>query len=147
MAPPPGRSARTAVHSFSVLKLAIQLACLTPYGWFRDDLYYVASSDHLACCYVDHPPFSVALLAVWRRLLGETLGALRLGPAVAGTAVVALTGALVLELGGGALAVALACGAVIAAPASLLLDHLWPMNAFDHVFWIAAAILTVRATR
>ena len=35
------------------------------YGYFRDELYYLACSKHLAAGYVDHPPFSIFVLALW----------------------------------------------------------------------------------
>ena len=35
------------------------------YGFFGDELYYLACADHLAFGYVDHPPFSIWLLSAW----------------------------------------------------------------------------------
>lgn len=55
-------SEKRAIAIFALLKFGLQLACLGPYGWFRDELYYVACSEHLAWGYVDHPPLSVVLL-------------------------------------------------------------------------------------
>jgi hypothetical protein len=130
-----------------VVKLLVHALALRPYGFFRDELYYVACSHHLAWGYVDHPPFSVFVLRVWRALFGDGLIALRLGPAIVGAAVVALTGVTVLELGGGTLAVVLAGLALVASPACLAFDHLWSMNAFDQLFWILGALLAVRATK
>ncbi|HEY8041421.1 MAG TPA: glycosyltransferase family 39 protein [Polyangiaceae bacterium] len=135
------------VVGFALLKLVVQACVLRPYGFFRDELYYVACSEHLAWGYVDHPPLSVAILKGWRLAFGDSLTALRLGPALAGAAVVALTGMTAIELGGGTLAVILACLSVVAAPAFLIFHHLWSMNAFDQVFWIAAALLAVRAVK
>ena len=40
------------------------------YGYFSDEFYYLACSDHLAWGYVDHPPLSVAFLALIRAMLG-----------------------------------------------------------------------------
>ena len=45
-------------------KLALHLVAIEQYGYFRDELYYLASTDHLDWGYVDHPPLSIALLAV-----------------------------------------------------------------------------------
>ena len=33
---------------FAGVKLALHLATLTPYGYFRDELYYLACADRLA---------------------------------------------------------------------------------------------------
>jgi hypothetical protein len=138
---------RSILLVFPLLKLLIHAIALRPYGFFRDELYYVACSNHLAWGYVDHPPLSVFLLRVWRAFFGDGLLALRLGPAIVGAAVVGLTGATVLELGGGTLALVLVCLALVASPACLAFDHFWSMNAFDQLFWILAALLAVRATK
>ncbi len=47
-------------------KLVVHLATNHRYGYFVDELYYLACADHLGWGYVDHPPFSIALLAQGR---------------------------------------------------------------------------------
>ena len=133
--------------AFALAKLVVHALYLRPYGWFRDELYYIACSEHLAWGYVDHPPLSVALLKAWRVAFGDSLVAIRLCPAIAGSLVVAFTGMVAIELGGGALAVALACLGVLVAPALLGAHHTWSMNAFDHLAWIVLALLAVRALK
>jgi hypothetical protein len=71
------------------------------YGYFRDELYYIACSEHLAWGYVDQPPLSIALLAASRFAFGDALPFLRLLPALAGVATVLLAGLMARELGGG----------------------------------------------
>ena len=58
--------------------LAIHATCLTQYGWFRDELYYLSCSHRLAWGYVDQPPLSIAVLTVIRWLAGPSLVAMRL---------------------------------------------------------------------
>ena len=41
------------------------------YGYFIDELYYIACTGHLAWGYVDQPPLSIFILAVNRFLLGN----------------------------------------------------------------------------
>ena len=83
------------------------------YGIFRDELYYIACSKHLAAGYVDQPPFSLYVLAFSRWLLGESLFALRLIPALIGGIVVVLTGLMARELGGRHFAQALSAVAAV----------------------------------
>jgi hypothetical protein len=140
-------SARRAALGLAAVKLAIHVAFLTPYGWFRDELYYVACSKHLAFGYVDQPPLSIALLRVWRAVFGDSLAAMRLAPALAGAATVYLAGTIAIELGGGVLAVMLAGLCLLSAPLLLGSNHLYSMNSFDVLLWTLAALVLVRALR
>ena len=94
---------------FSVIALLVHLLTNGRYGYFRDELYYIAGARHLAFGYVDQPPLSILLLRLSQLLLGDSLFALRLLPALAGAAIIALTGIITRELGGHAWAIALAC--------------------------------------
>jgi hypothetical protein len=129
---------------FALVKLALHLATLTSYGYFRDELYYLVCADHPAWGYVDHPPFSIALLAGWRAVVGDGLEALHVLPAIIGAMILWLTGRLALSLGGGRLAVVLACTAMLTAPARIAIDHYVSMNGIDGLVWVLAAFLVVR---
>jgi hypothetical protein len=128
-----------------LLHLAANLAGL--YDIFRDELYYIACSDHLAWGYVDHPPLSIFMLWVNRLLLGDSLFALRFLPAVASAGLVYLTGLLTRELGGNSRAQFLACLAVVIAPICLILTGFYSMNAFEPLFWMGAALTLIRILR
>jgi hypothetical protein len=142
---PAARGTRRVALGFALAKLAVQLAALPGYGYFRDELYYIACSERLAWGYVDHPPLSVAALKLVRLSLGDSRWALRIVPAVAGAISVALAGELCARLGGGARAAALACAATLAAPVLLAMNHYWSMNALDQLVWAAAVLLFARA--
>jgi len=43
------------------------------YGYFRDELYFIATSKHLAFGYVDFAPLAAFVLRVRRALLGDSL--------------------------------------------------------------------------
>ncbi len=129
----------------ALAKLLAHFTAITQYGYFRDELYYIACSRHLAWGYVDQPPLSIAALAVTRALLGDSLVALRLLPALLGAATVFVSGLLARELGGGRFAQALTAVAVGVAPVYLSLNHFYSMNAFDLLFWPAGMWLTLRA--
>ena len=72
--------------------LLVHLLTNGRHGYFRDELYYIACGRHLAFGYVDQPPLSILLLRLSQLLLGDSLFAIRLLPALAGAAIVALTG-------------------------------------------------------
>ena len=74
---------------FSVAALLVHLLTNGRYGYFRDELYYIACGQHLAFGYVDQPPLSILLLRLSQLLLGDSLFAIRLLPALAGAAIVA----------------------------------------------------------
>jgi hypothetical protein len=114
------------------------------YGYFRDELYAIACSKHLAWGYVDQPPFSEFVLALSGRLLGYSLFALRLLPAVCGGLVALLVGLIAREVGGARWAQALAATAFIIGGVYLAIDNYYSMNCFDHLFWALAIYLLVR---
>jgi 4-amino-4-deoxy-L-arabinose transferase-like glycosyltransferase len=89
------------------------------YGYAREEQYYIACSEHLRAGYVDHPPFSIFVLALFRVLFGSSLFAIRLSAGQAGAAAVAFTGLLARELGGGRRAVSFACLATLVSPIHL----------------------------
>ena len=72
---------------FSALALLVHLLTNGRYGYFRDELYYIACGRHLAFGYVDQPPLSILLLRLSQVLLGDSLFAIRLLPALAGAAI------------------------------------------------------------
>lgn len=113
----------------------LHLPFLAQYGIFRDELYYLACADHLAWGYVDHPPFSVAVLALARKLLTDHVFAIRLPSLLASCATVYLIGSLTHALGGKRFAQVLAMLAWIIAPATLAISHFYSMNAWDMMFW------------
>lgn len=113
------------------------------YGYFRDEFYYIACSDHMAWGYVDQPPLSIAVLWLSRLLFGDSLVALRFLPAVAGAVVVALAGLMTRELGGNRYAQVLAACSVIVAPLLLGANSNYSMNSFDLLFWTLTFYLLV----
>jgi len=144
---PPGPPARRLWLGFALAALALQLATITQYGYFRDELYYLVCARHLAWGYVDQPPLSLALLALTRMALGESLVAIRLLPALAGAATVYVTGMIARELGGRGFAQALACLAALLSPVFLGTAHVFSMNVFDLLLWTLAALLLTRILR
>lgn len=123
----------------ALIKLLIHLLTARNYGYFRDELYYVAAGGRLALGYVDFPPFVALATAFSRATLGDSLIALHLLPALAGAAVVVLAGLMAQELGGGRLAQGIAALAVLVAPNFLVFGTFISMDAFDQLFQVSAA--------
>lgn len=128
----------------AAIVLAVQLATAHHYGYFRDELYYLACSEHLAWGYVDQPPLIAFIAWLARAIFGDSLPAIRFLPASVGATLVVLTGKLVRELGGRRFAQGLAALAVTLAPINLSIDHLLTMNAFEPLFWMGCAFVLIR---
>ena len=128
----------------SAFKLLLHFLTNGGYGYFRDELYYLACGERLDWGYVDQAPLIAVAARLTRAALGESLFALRFLPAVAGAATVFLTGLLARELGGGRFAAALACLAVVVAPSYLAAHTLLTMNAFEPLVWVACAYVLAR---
>jgi hypothetical protein len=137
-------SAATVILCISAFKLLVHLYAGRHYGYFVDELYYLACSRHLDWGYVDHPPLIAFITWVARGMLGDSLPAIRFLPAVAGAAEVALTAILTRELGGKRFAQGLAATAALVAPGILASDNLLSMNAFEPLFWMGCAYVLIR---
>jgi len=134
---------------FALLKLLMHLLAnaFAPFEFFRDELYYIVSTDHLEAGYVDHPPLSIWILALSRIVFGDSLFAIRLLPALAGSVTVFLVGLMVWELGGGRGAQALACAATVISAACIALHTIYSMNAWDWLVWSTAILLLLKIGR
>jgi hypothetical protein len=139
------RSGHTIVLCLALAKLFLHLLTANRYGIFRDELYYLACSEHLDWGYVDQPPLIALVTWLARNVLGESLLALRLLPAIAGAALVWLIGKLTRDLGGGPFAQGLAALAVLVAPVYLLMSHWLTMNAFEPLIWLGCVWCVVKA--
>ena len=132
------------VVCIAVVKFGLHLYSGRHYGYFVDELYYIACSDHLDWGYVDQPPLIALLTKFVRLVLGDSLPAIRLLPALAGVGTVLLTGLLARELGGGRFAQGMAALATLVAPGFLATDNLLSMNAFEPLFWGGSAYMLIR---
>src|SRR2546423_15540375 len=127
------------VLSIAAVDLLFHLLIANRYGIFRDELYYLACSEHLDMGYVDQPPIIAFVAWIARHVFGESLLGLRFIPAAAGTATVWVNGKLARDLGGRGVAQGLAALATFAAPVFLLMHHWLTMKAFEPLIWVACA--------
>ena len=132
------------VFVIAVLKLALELRAALHYGIFRDEMYYLACGQHLSWGYVDHPPLMPFIAWLVSHMLGTSLFAIRLLPALAGAALVWVTGSLARRMGGDRWAQGLAALAVLTAPIYMLMQHWFTMNAFEPLLWMAIAWCVLR---
>jgi len=125
------------------------------YGFFRDELYFIACGRHPDWGYVDQPSLT-PLLSAASQIFGQSLFMLRLVAAMCAAVAVFITCLLVDELGGGAFAQVLAAICVALAPVlasfgmkvstDMLALPLWPLAAFctfralnrDPRWWLGA---------
>jgi Dolichyl-phosphate-mannose-protein mannosyltransferase len=128
-------------------KLLLHLfTSLRHYGYFRDELYYLDLARHLDWGYVDCAPL-VAVYAKAALLMGGSLAALRIIPALAGVVMIALTILIARELGGNRYAQFLAGLCVLLCPAYLVMGSLMTMNAFEPLYWMGCILVLARIVR
>lgn len=128
------------------IKFLIHLLAINRYGYFRDELYFLDCARHLDWGYVDQAPL-IAVYAKISLLLGGSLPALRILPAIAGAATVAITMLIARQLGGKRFAQGMAGLCVIGAPIYLGIDGFLTMNAFEPLFWMACIYVLIRIIR
>ncbi len=132
---------------FAIFKLLLHFTFNSNYGFFRDELYFIACGEHLAFGYPDHAPLVAFLVKIERTMFGDSLFALRLFPALAGAFKVFLAAVLVKQFGGKTFAAILACPCVLCAPIYLAIDDLFSMNPFEPVFWMLCVYFAVKAIK
>jgi dolichyl-phosphate-mannose-protein mannosyltransferase len=137
-------SSAALISCFAVAAFAIHLLTANRYGYFRDELYYAACGQHLAWGYVDHAPLIAAICWFARRLLGDSLFALRLLPALSAAAKVLLTAWMVRECGGRRFAQLLAAVVVFFCPIYLTMDSFLSMNSFEPLLWMGCVAVAMR---
>ena len=126
------------------VKLIAHLATASVYGFFIDELYFLACGQHLAWGYVDMPPLTAFQAWLTRALFGDSAYSIRLFPSLAAAGLVLLTGTLVRALGGKRFAQFLAALAVLVAPAYLAFDSYLSMNSIDPLVWMGCALLVIK---
>jgi hypothetical protein len=133
-----------AVLGIAAAYFALLMAVAPRYGYFRDELYYLACGEHPAWGYVDQPPLIAWIAWLLQHTIGTSLYALRLLPALAAAAAVWVTARLAREFGGDARAQVFAALLFAVMPIAAVIAHLFTMNIFDMVSWTALALLLAR---
>jgi len=141
---PSTSSARTAVLAIAFVTVGVLLTIVGRYGYFRDELYYLACGKHPAWGYVDQPPLIAWIAWLLAHTIGQSLFAIRLLPALAIGLAIYLTSRVAQELDAGRFAMIVAAILMAIMPLALGIGHLFTMNAFDYPLWLALAWITLR---
>ncbi len=131
----------------ALTKLIIFIFVGNQYGYFRDELYFLESTNHLALGYPDHAPLSIWIAKFSKSIFGESLYAIRFFSALSGALKILLTGFLVKEFGGKHFAVLLACLCVLVAPVYLTIDNFLGMNTFEPISWMGCVLSYIWAVK
>jgi 4-amino-4-deoxy-L-arabinose transferase-like glycosyltransferase len=131
----------------ALLDFAVHMLVAGNYGYFRDELYYIAGGRHLAFGYVDFPPMIAVLAALMHALTADNLIAIHVIPALAGACLVFVTGLMARELGGDRFAQALAALAALVTLVFMATASIFSMDILDALWWALAALIIVRLIR
>jgi 4-amino-4-deoxy-L-arabinose transferase-like glycosyltransferase len=126
-----------------LVRVALYLIAAPHYGYFRDELYYLACGEHPAWGYMDQPPMIAWIAWLLQHTIGTSLWAIRLLPLLADVGAIAVTALLTQKLGGRRWAMVFSALAVLVTPIFLAFSHLFTMNAFDPLLWTLLAWLMV----
>lgn len=131
---------------FAILAFLAHAATSWRYGYFRDELYFIACAKHPAWGYVDQPPL-VAFAAWLSSPFNYNLVALRILPVLSAAITVWLAARIARELGGGPFAQASAAVATLLVPAYLLLGNVLTTTSFEPLSWTLLAYALIRLVR
>jgi hypothetical protein len=122
----------------------MHLVANSGYGAFRDELYFIVCGRHPAFGYVDQPPLMPWIAAAAHAAFGVALTPLRLAPALAMTATVALTCLYARALGGGRYAQILTGLCALLAPVLLAEGLLLSTDMLQPLTWLGCSFVLTR---
>jgi 4-amino-4-deoxy-L-arabinose transferase-like glycosyltransferase len=137
----------TAIVAYIALAdFAFHLLIAYNYGYFRDELYYIVAGEHLAFGYVDFPPIIAVFAAILGLVANDSLISIHFVSALAGAAIVFMSGVICRELGGGVRAQVLAALATVFS-ASFAVASIFSMDVLDMLWWTILAYILVKIIR
>jgi len=125
----------------------IHISVAQNYGYFRDELYYLAAGHHLTWGYLDFPPLMAMLAALLHVFSLDSLLGIHFLPALACALIVFMTGLIARQLGGGRFSEVLAALASIVTIEFLASGSLFSMDVFDQLWWVLALSTLIRLIR
>jgi hypothetical protein len=133
----------TVLLVVAAVALAVHLVFYEGYGYFRDELYFLACARHLDWGYVDQPPGVAVVAWLSQAVFGDTLFAVRIVPILFATALVAVAGLTARAMGGALFAQLLAAICVLASP--YFFATYLNTDMFMDLGWAVCALFIARA--
>ncbi len=139
-------SAGGIIALLALCKFAVHVLTSGNYDYFIDELYTMSCGRHLDWGFVDIPPVAPSIAAASMSVFGESMVAMRIIPAMAGSAFVVFSCLLTLKMGGGRFAVFMTGLAVLVAPVWLVMNSFFAYDTFDQLvtiilFYVLACII------
>lgn len=113
------------------------------YGYFRDELYVMAMSQHPAFGYVDVPPLVPWITQIPRLLTGNALWAIHVISALVCAGTIILTGLMARLLGASRWAQGLAALAAATALIFMAIGSVYAYDVFDEFWWTLCATILI----
>ena len=131
------------------VKLVVHFAtnALSPYSFHRDEFLYMAMGENLRLWHMDFAPAIAMLSEISRFLLGDSVFAVRLFPALLSTALLCLAVVIAWEFGGGKFAQGIAGLAVLANLLFLRAGTLFQPVVLDQLWWTLGLYALVRLAK
>jgi Dolichyl-phosphate-mannose-protein mannosyltransferase len=139
--------ATRAVAAVAVVAGIVAALSACRYGYYYDELYFIAAGRRLAFSYVDQGPLVPMLARGMDWLFPGSFAALRIPAIVAALAVVVFSAVIARELGGGRIAQVLAAAACASSVFALGQNQTLTTNGIDTALWVVLSWLIVRWVR
>jgi putative flippase GtrA len=117
------------------------------YGYFRDELYVMAMSQHPAFGYTDVPPLVPWITLIPRFLTGNALWAIHIISALVCAGTIILTGLMARLLGGARWVQGLAALGSATALILMAIGSVYAYDVFDEFWWTLAATILILLLR
>ena len=135
-----------SVYGIALAALAAHLATLSRYGFYRDELYFIACFKRLAWGFVDQPPL-VPAIAGLSPAMHDGLFWVRAVTALSAALAVLCAAAVAKELGARAFGQVVCAIAVALMPGSLFLGNTLTTTSFEPLTWTLTILLVLLARR
>jgi len=139
--------AATVLGALAGVSFVAHMLVAGNYGYFRDELYYIADGRHLQPGYVDQPALIGWLAALMRLIAGDGLVAIHVIPALACALLIVVTGLMARELGGGRVAQVVAGVAATFALIFMATGSIFSMDILDQLWWAVGGLILMRLLR